>query len=100
MDDEQFKIKVIEGLAKNTAITENIHAEVKELKKLPERMSSLEKDMTIISNRLDQHISTDEISMKALKKWIFVMTVIVGVIAIGTFGKDEVISWMMKIFIG
>ena len=105
MDDNRFKEKVIEELTRTSTRVQDIHSEVKRLKDLPERVSLVEKDndylhqnLTQLGVKLDSHVQEDTKAFKALRNAILVLGAIMLVVLVGTFGPEQIITWLTKVF--
>lgn len=103
--DEEFKTRVLTELTKTSTRVEDIQTDVKALKTLPERMSLLEKDnhhvnenVTKLAKKIDDHINDDAGFMRSIKKWLMILSIAVGVLAVAVFGVEKTIGWVIKIF--
>lgn len=104
MENEEFKTRVLTELTKTSTRVEDIQADVKQLKQLPERMSLLEKDqhhlsenVVKLSKKFDDHINEDAGFMRGIKKWLMILSAIVGVLAAAVFGAERVFGWVLKL---
>lgn len=105
MNDDDFKIKVVESLARNETRTEDIHQTVKQLEKLPERISLVEQDqqhlhkaITKLGVELDKHTQADYIAFGAIRKWLGMLTAVLLVTLAGVYGHEKVMGWLSSIF--
>lgn len=111
MEDEQFKTRVIETLAKHSVRLEDVHQATKDLTKLPERMSLIEQEndqlfkglkaidakVDKIDKKLGDHIAHDEDKQEQIAKWLIRLTFGVGLLMVIVMGGDKTVKWIMTL---